>query len=137
MTPQRLLFASLVLLIACALAGCDQGPELGSVTGTVTLDGQPVPHAFVVFTPQGPGRPSQTKTDAEGRFSLKFNADREGALIGNHRVTVSTADITDDGRNIKEIIPAEYNREGAIDVAVKAGENVISLELKSAGKAAK
>ncbi len=59
----------------------------------VTLDGKPVPNAFVVFTPKGAGRPSQTKTDTEGRFTLKFNASNDGALVGDHSVTVSTADI--------------------------------------------
>jgi hypothetical protein len=127
----------LVLLIAATTVGCGGGPELGTVTGTVTLDGRPVPNAFVVFTPKGPGRPSQTKTDAEGRYSLKFNASQEGALIGTHIVTVSTADITDDGQNIKEIIPAAYNRQGSIEAVVQSGVNVIDLELKSAEPAAK
>ncbi|MBI3468310.1 MAG: carboxypeptidase regulatory-like domain-containing protein [Planctomycetes bacterium] len=127
---------SLILMIALSPVGCEGGPELGIVTGTVTLNGQPVPNAFVVFTPKGPGRPSQTKTDAEGRFSLKFSGEREGALIGHHSVTVSTADITDAGQNIKEIIPAAYNRQGSIDVTVESGTNVINLELESTRKVA-
>lgn len=137
MTPERYSCGlSLVLMIALSPVGCGGGPELGIVTGTVTLDGQPVPNAFVVFTPKGPGRPSQTKTDTEGRFSLKFNGAREGALVGNHSVTVSTADVTDDGRNVKEVIPAAYNRQGSIDVTVEPGDNVIKLELESARKVA-
>jgi hypothetical protein len=124
----------LVLTIAFSLIGCESGPELGAVTGLVTLDGQPVPDAFVTFTPKGPGRPSQTKTDAQGRFTLKFSGTREGALIGQHSVTVSTADITDDGRNIEEIIPAAYNRKGSVDVTVERGDNVINLELESTKK---
>jgi hypothetical protein len=101
----------------------------------VTLDGQPVPNARVVFTPKGPGRPSQTKTDDQGNYTLKFNASAEGALVGSHSVTVSTADITDDGQNIKETIPAAYNRQGSIDVTVDSGANVIDFELRSDQKA--
>jgi hypothetical protein len=114
------------------LPGCDSdGPPLGGVTGTVMLDGTPVENAFVVFTPDGPGRPSSTKTDAAGRFMLRFNQGRAGALVGTHRVTVSTASITDDDRVIPERIPAKYNKRGSIAVTVNAGQNDIRLDLTS------
>jgi hypothetical protein len=113
------------------IIGCGDDLNLGKVAGVVTLDGKTVPDASVVFTPKGPGRPSQTKTDANGRFVLSFNASNQGALVGDHSVTVSTADITDDGRNIPELIPAQYNRKGSIDVTVTSGSNEINLELKS------
>jgi hypothetical protein len=62
---------------------------------------------------------------------LKFNASNKGALVGDHSVTVSTADITDNGKNIPEFIPAKYNLKGAIDVTVESGANDINLELVS------
>jgi hypothetical protein len=105
--------------------------NLGRVTGIVTLDGKPIPDAYVVFTPKGPGRASQTKTDSEGRFTLQFNANNPGALVGDHSVTVSTADITDEGENIPELIPAKYNMRGSIDVTVVDGANEVMLELET------
>ena len=114
------------------LPGCgSDGPPLGSVSGTVTLDGEPVPNAFVVFTPEGAGRPSQTKTDASGEFTLSFTGSEGGALIGTHQVTVSTEDIPDEGEPVPERIPAKYNTEGSISVTVKDGPNDIPLELTS------
>jgi hypothetical protein len=98
------------------------------------MDGHPVPNAFVVFTPQGPGRPSETKTDADGRYRLAFTATRSGALIGKHNVTVSTSDIPDNGPAVKEIIPAKYNTRGSIEVTVTQGVNDIKIELVSGGK---
>lgn len=122
----------LALMIAVIPGGCGSDLDLGSVTGTVTLDGKPVPDAYVVFTPKGAGRPSQTKSNEQGRFTLRFNASNAGALVGDHSVTVSTGDITNDGKNIPEIIPAKYNRKGSIDVTVVSGTNEINLELVSA-----
>ncbi|HIF01436.1 MAG TPA: carboxypeptidase regulatory-like domain-containing protein [Fuerstia sp.] len=128
-----MLFPAVIL----STAGCgSDGPELCTVVGIVTMDGQPVPNAFVVFTPQGPGRPSEMKTDAEGRFELQYTEDRAGALVGKHDVTVSTEDIPDEGPAVKETIPAKYNRAGAIEVTVTDGANDIKLELESGGEIA-
>jgi hypothetical protein len=120
------------IVVAGLVSGCDSGgPTLGGVTGTVVLDGTPVENAFVVFTPDGPGRPSTTKTDAAGRFTLRFDQSKSGALVGTHRVTVSTASITDDDRSIPERIPQKYNKRGSIEVTVNAGRNDIRLDLIS------
>jgi hypothetical protein len=126
-------FGRLLSLIAvCALVtGCGNSLDLASVKGVVLLDDTPVPEAFVVFTPKGAGRPSQTKTDEKGRFTLVFDADNQGALVGDHSVTVSTEEITRDGRHMKEIIPMKYNRKGSIEVTVKSGGNDFKLELVS------
>lgn len=129
--PLAIVTATLLLV---PLMGCDSsGPPLGTVEGTVTLDGTPVPNAFVVFTPQGQGRPSETKTDDSGRFQLSYTGSHKGALIGKHEVTVSTEDITDDGKKVKEIIPAKYNRKGSIKIDVVEGYNDIKLDLTTTG----
>jgi hypothetical protein len=113
-------------------AGCrDAGPELGEVRGRVTLDGKPVPDAFVRFTPDFAGRPSMARTDAEGYYELQFNPTSSGALVGQHQVRVSTEDLTPDDKRIPEIVPTKYNRNGSITVEVAAGDNEIDLELES------
>jgi hypothetical protein len=115
-------------LLLCA--GCGGGgPRLGSVSGVVTLDGKPVPNAFVTFTPEGPGRPSQAKTDTQGRYELQFSTSRDGALIGAHQVRVSTHDISDNDRVIPEIIPPRYHSQGSIAVTIDEGRNDVDLEL--------
>ena len=56
--------ASLVLLV-----GCGGNPDLADVKGVVTLDGQPLPNAFVMFTPEGSGTVSFGQTGDDGNFA--------------------------------------------------------------------
>jgi hypothetical protein len=124
-----------LVAVLCLVSGCGRsGPELGRVSGKVTLDGKPVPNAFITFEPQFQGRPSTTKSDKNGNYELQFNPTQSGALVGKHHVRVSTEDQTSDGRNIPELIPEAYRgANGFIPVTVESGRNVINLELKSGG----
>lgn len=141
-------------LVAMLVVGCGpKGPELASVTGKVTLDGTPVTNGLVTFVPVGGGRPATGKTDANGQYTL-VGVDGKGALLGQHRVTVTTvkeaAAVTEmrsdspeyakqampdpsdyDTAKVVEPIPARYNANSELTFEVKAGSNVIDLELKS------
>jgi hypothetical protein len=70
------------------LSGCDRsGLDLAPVSGVVTYQGAPVEKAGVIFVPdRGPF--AMGTTDAQGRFTLR-TANREGALVGTHRVAIS------------------------------------------------
>jgi hypothetical protein len=85
--------ASLRLTISlAALVGCGpNGVTLAPVTGVVTLDGKPVADAGVVFAPTTPGPAASGSTNSEGKFSL-MSLNREGAVLGEHRVSISKAD---------------------------------------------
>jgi hypothetical protein len=109
--------------------GCDSGPQLGAVTGTVTLDDKPLPGARVFFEPIGGGPSSHAETDENGRYELLFAKDEPGATVGRHTVTVSTKQfhIPDS----VEKVPAKYNRETQLEEEVVAGGQTINLELKS------
>ncbi|MCA9203132.1 MAG: hypothetical protein KDA59_08805 [Planctomycetales bacterium] len=76
-----LLSVSLLPLVGCGPAG----PKTVPVSGTVTLNGQPVPHLVVHFMPDE-GRPSWGYTDEQGRFTLNYTRDRDGAELGKHKV---------------------------------------------------
>src|SRR5262245_49070668 len=68
MYDRSLQFASRLLLLGGALlAGCSGGdrPELGYVSGTVTMDGEPLVGVIVTFKPEQ-GRPAVDVTDADG-----------------------------------------------------------------------
>ena len=119
--------------VACI--GCSGSSHIAHVAGTVTLDGKPVPNALVVFSPIPSGRPSEGKTDDAGRYQLVYSSTEKGARIGQHEVHVTTAltEITADGgglRNLKESIPAKYNTKGHLEREVRAGKNVIDLQLE-------
>jgi hypothetical protein len=71
------------------LAGCGPGgPEVVRVTGTVTCQGKPVGNLYLNFKPDV-GRPSWGVTDAEGKYSLNYSRDRDGAVVGKHTVWVT------------------------------------------------
>jgi hypothetical protein len=84
-----------VLLLAgvAALGGCSSGPSLAPVAGTVTgPDGKPMPDVLVQFAPdaltEGKVVGSSGLTDAEGKFVLKADDGRTGAVPGPHRVVL-------------------------------------------------
>jgi hypothetical protein len=88
-------FALILALIACV--GCGGGePSLAPVSGIVTVDGKPYPDAVVSFQPIGtkdalnPGRGSSGYTDANGRFVLKYDGIKNGAVVGKHLVRIMT-----------------------------------------------
>lgn len=83
-----------VVVIAASgplLAGCGNGGglDLAPVEGVVTYEGRPLDHGQVVFMPSAgvAGPPAMGTIDANGEFSMQ-TAGREGAVIGDHRVTV-------------------------------------------------
>lgn len=97
-----------VLLIVCALvffiSGCGSGgPQTYHVSGTVTLDGRPVPAGSVLFEPdqsKGNKGPAGFAKIKDGKFDTRTNG--RGTLGGPHVVKI----IALDG------IPAEEMPEG-------------------------
>ena len=84
MVDQKLLALGFIMisLAGCGGAGKDM-PKLGTVTGTVTLDGQPLKGAKVQFVPND-SRPSGAITDDQGKYQLIFNENTNGAAVGKH-----------------------------------------------------
>ncbi|MFO1095639.1 MAG: carboxypeptidase-like regulatory domain-containing protein [Planctomycetaceae bacterium] len=128
------------VLALCLLAGCggvDDKPKLGTVTGTVTMDGQPLPNVWVMFNPTT-GRTALGHTDENGHYELKFTEDADGANLGSHKVVIMTYhedEIAEQqintGKAPKEPIPAKYNAKTTLTAEVKEGENVIDFPLES------
>lgn len=139
----RNLFVSAILVSACVLPGCgSSGPELGEVGGTVTLDGKPLPMAYVTFRRQdGSGRPSMGCTDQDGHYELGYSRVREGSLLGDFTVSISTfrdqPDVDTEGNPIPaspETVPARYNVQSELTAKVESGSQEINFDLKSDGK---
>jgi hypothetical protein len=81
------------LIVVSLCAGCgDQGIKLYKVTGTVTVDGEPLSSAGVAFHPDATQGnqldllPAAT-TDADGKYELITTA-RKGAPLGWYKVVV-------------------------------------------------
>lgn len=134
-----MLWRCLVLLAATVLlAGCGKAPyDTASVSGRVTVNGQPVPKAAVMFQPiatggkNNPGPGSYGVTDADGRYTLKLvGLETGGAVVGKNKVRIENytepGDPSDD-RPMKRVkptvpIPLKYNRgEAILEFDVPAG----------------
>lgn len=124
---------------ALFLAGC--GGDLGYVSGTITMDGAPLPNARVMFYPQNEGAGSAGRTDKNGYYELYLGRSGKGAVKGEHLVQISTGDegggYGDDGsenRGSRETVPAKYNVRTELTATVNGGSNSIDFDLNSEGK---
>jgi hypothetical protein len=116
---------------ALAAAGCSREPyQVASVSGRVTLDGQPLAGAAVLFQPVAPegninpGPGSYGVTDADGRYTLTLvGREIKGAVVGKHKVRVAAHDDTpqdpsDDRPNRPRKpmakVPGKYNQIEAL-----------------------
>lgn len=123
-------------LTVFAALGCGRnGPELGTVSGIVTLDGKPLPGAVVMFTP-ALGRVSRGRTDPNGAYELRFAGDVKGAVLGEHRVTISTRWMDEDRTTgkmtqIPEVLPPKYNSQTTLTQTVVAGHNKCDFQTTS------
>lgn len=123
-------FACNLLVGLLLITGCDKstGPELGQVKGRVTLNGQPLEGARIIFWP-GEGRPSVATTDGAGRYELRYTTNQNGALVGNHQVRISTAIPLPDDTTAKEVVPAEFNTNSTLVREVKLGRNEYDFDI--------
>ncbi len=144
-----LLFAGVGVIVA----GCGKkGPVLAPVSGKVTLDGNPLPHVIVTFSPNGGGVASSGVTNEQGVYLLACQLG-QGAVVGKHRVSIQSQNLAasaesvapdEDAPNYRpdpyasarapafvEKIPARYNTDSQLVYEVHRGNNVIDLELKS------
>lgn len=107
-------------------------PPLGQVTGTVTLNGNPIANAMIWFHPiQAEATKGDKKkrvsssggtTDAAGRYELQYAADIKGAVVGECHIAVEAPARSD--------IPAKYlGMSKSVTKTVKSGTQVIDLEL--------
>ncbi|MBN2295229.1 MAG: hypothetical protein JXM70_22555 [Pirellulales bacterium] len=128
-------------VMACVVFGsCGGGPDLpplAPVSGTVTLDGKPIPRGTVQFSPDNSkgtrGAPAVGRIDSEGRYTLK-TAGEDGAIVGFHKVRIEARR---EPRNEMDTMPPSLVPErymnpdtSGLTFEVKAGEeNKIDLPL--------
>jgi hypothetical protein len=106
-----LLLAVLTLTI-CA-AGCGSKPQSDRpatypVSGTVTMNGEPVTDANVNFQLTDGSRGASGLTDQQGTFSLTTFVAGDGALPGEYRVAITKFEKPPQGAQVPEDHP-DYN----------------------------
>ncbi len=113
--------------------------ETALVEGTITLDGEPLPNAAVVFLPEA-GRPAGAVTDEKGHYVLSFGGGRMGAMLGRNWVRISTLSDPykdEDGSIIPgnpETIPMKYNAQTQLEFIVTNGKNIANYAIITDGE---
>jgi hypothetical protein len=110
------------------------------VSGTVTLNGQPIGPGFLVFVPEsGDRNPANGAIQPDGRYELK-TANTAGLHPGKYKVSVTILDQPDvpPGERSYEVaksrIPTMYNdiNSSGLEFEVEPGSNSIDIALSSA-----
>ena len=123
---------ALISTSACRSKPDDQ-PDLGKVSGVVTMDGAPLAGVQVSFAPEE-GRASQAITDSEGKYELSYIGKTKGAKVGSHKVYITTYiedDSDPEAQKTKETIPKKYNKETTLTANVEEGSNTFDFKLES------
>ena len=136
--PSLRYFITGIFSVSLGLGCGSGGPPLGTVIGTVTMNGEPVRGVNVIFVPEGKGSPSYGGTNKNGEFRLLFNRHRAGAQLGTHNVLIESPEpITDDsGKPINSTpivkIPKKYRQHGSVRGGRLLGEkNELEFEFGS------
>jgi len=135
-----------ILLAAVLVGGCARKPDpvLVPASGVVTLDGKPLAHVLVRFTPTERGLSaawiSEGTTDDLGRYEL-VSPMGPGAVVGTHRVTVSEGGVPDEirddqgkvaawlGKLVGRPLPGRYGTIATSPLEVAVGPSVGTLDL--------
>ena len=137
----RFQFLQLTLCILLLLSiGCGGDSNIGKVEGVVSLDGEPLKRALVCFYPTD-GRASAGQTDEEGHYELQYIRNVKGAVVGPHKVTISTYIHREDdpptsefgGNGREETMPPKYldRRKTELSATIESGSNKVDFKLTS------
>jgi len=129
---QRFILLGMGCILACGMPGCsDKGdrPEIGYVSGNVTLDGQPLVGAAVNFQPDS-GRAASGMTDKTGDYVLEHAYKVNGAKVGPNKVYFDYPT----GFPATVPIPSQYSGQlSSLKEDVQAGTNKFDFHLESSG----
>ena len=130
----------LSLLLLALGCGGSSGPPRAAVSGTITLDGQPLSQGTITFVPAGEGTAASGEIE-KGQFSIPAD---KGPSPGKCRVEVvsfqetgkKVPGISDDASGMtaetKQIIPEQFNVKSTLaENVAESGENVFELSLES------
>ncbi len=130
-------------LLAVVTLGCkaDNLPKTVPAEGIVTLDGNPVEGAIVVFIATQGNYNATGHTDASGKFKMNAFDTKTGAVPGSYKVEISktimesaTGKLGETDVNMKYGLPQKYSTfttSGLSKDLAEPGDTNIKFELKS------
>ena len=144
----------LCLTLLAVAGGCKPPPpNTIPVSGTVTIDGQPLVGANVSFFPQGEttGRGGMGQTDEQGRFTVHLHDNQStkqgpaGLFAGQYKVIISklvnpdgtpfiaSEDVAPIDSNAKDLVPEAYSNYdlSKLTADVQPPEKKLTFDLQS------
>ena len=116
----------------------DEHAELVKLAGVVTIDGEPLGGAMVMFLPEKGenGRPASGVTELDGTFELSTFEPGDGVLAGSYRAVVTKdqqSKKTQGASGPVSRIPKVYTNPEltTLKYSVKQGMNRVELKLTS------
>jgi hypothetical protein len=130
---------ALLFLCSLSLLGCGQGddkPALYKVSGKVTLDGQALSNANIMFHPAGDESSTYSATVENGEFSTLVTAGKKKVEITAFRKSATKIQPTADGQGTEpvteEYLPAIYNKETTLTAVIEEKpKSDLTFDLKS------
>ncbi|MCI0701342.1 MAG: transthyretin-like family protein [Planctomycetia bacterium] len=134
----RIVTGACLFVGALCLSGCGSSVKLVPAEGVLKIGGKPAANISVQFMPDvlkgGKGPTSFATTDVEGKFRLKTQDGKDGAVAGAH--TVILADLDEErppqGQVAKKLprLDSKYTTaSGGLSAEVKEGGGPILLEV--------
>ncbi len=131
----RLTLASYCLVLGLIL-GCSADAKHGTVTGTVSVDGQPLKSGNIRFDPADGRTHTADAMILDGKFSAKVPPGEKRVSISAQKVVGKkkvyetpdspTVDLTE------EILPKRYNAQSELKATIKLGNQELpAFDLKS------
>jgi hypothetical protein len=102
------------------------------VTGKVTIGGEPLAGAIVMFSPES-GRPAVGTTDETGEYEIQYMEGEPGCKVGPNDVMFAVPT----GGSTSHPIPGKYLTKSDLKADVKDGNNTFDFDLESDSNAAK
>lgn len=125
----------LLCLAACVglLAGCgEHGPVVCPVTGTVTVDGQPLKAGQILFQPEFAAHGPDAAPIQDGKFSLQAKAGKNAVRITAYREDAKKPKGPFGQAASVNYLPAKYNQKTVLKADVYPEQpNAFSFELRS------
>jgi len=119
------LFLALGLAAMLALPGCGD-----SVSGKVTLDGEPVERGTILFYPTDGHADAEVARIVAGQYSAQLP-------VGTKRVEITANRLQSDKTDslgmplIEQAIPDRYNRQSELQIEVESSNAHLDFELRS------
>jgi hypothetical protein len=125
-----------ILTIAAIISGCNRGPAMTTVVGTVTVDGKPLEKGSIAFEPADGQGPTTGATIEGGRYTAQ-------TLPGQKKVRITGFEIVGKrpaypGRPdspmrdiVKDVVPEKYNNNSDLTLTVESSDTTGDFDLKS------